>query len=65
MSPLLERLEDVFFLGAFAMEQRAVVLVEGLATGFAAEALLALARFWVMLVVSMAQKRISEADTST
>ena len=40
-----QRLKDVFFLGAFAMEDRAVVLVEGLAAGFAAKTLLALAGF--------------------
>lgn len=38
-----QRLEDVFLLGAFAVEEGAVVLIEGLAAAFAAEALLALA----------------------
>lgn len=45
-----QRLDDLFFVGSLAVEERAVVLVEGAQAAFAAEALLALAGLAKMMV---------------
>lgn len=42
---VVKGLKDVFFIGAFAVEERAEVLVKGFSAGFAAKALLVLAGF--------------------